>query len=255
MTPPTMDSKYGEIHTERLRKRVGETGNWFPALAEFEGWIHEPRTTLLCLGIPGAGKSILSSVAIHHLQGLQEVSPAAEPIGVGFILFDFKSNDEPEDVLACLLAQLVRPKKAPPDLRSLFLRYKSRPKGSRPLMKELIDCLCSAVASSYTRSFVVIDALDEYEGGRRSVFLEAMFHLQKSVGLNLFATLRPIQEITALFGESGIVLHKIQIDAKDDDIRLFLDCRMREEMSFLRSVSKEAKGEIIAEISEASTGM
>jgi len=252
LAPSGMGSRFGEMQTERLRKRVDETGNWFPELVEFTSWIEEPQSTLLCLGIPGAGKSILSSVAIDHLQKLQATSK--DSVGVGIVLFDFKSKDEPEDIVACLLSQFVRQKGTPPDLQDLFRRYKSKPKGSQPLIGELLGCL-SSVVSSFQRSFIVTDALDEYEVGSRAVFLETMFHLLQMTNLNLFATLRPIDEITALFEGSGLVLHRVDIDAKDDDVRLFLSRRIAQKMPFLRNVSTKVKNELISEISKASTGM
>jgi hypothetical protein len=253
LTPCTLDSRFGEQHTNRLRRRVEGTGDWFPESLIFKAWIDQPQTTLYCVGIPGAGKSILSSIAIHHLQELQTASTNGK-IGVGFLLCDFKSKDGPEDLLASLLKQLVRPKEAPLDLQHLFRRYRAKPRGSRPLMSELVACLDTAI-SSYSRTFVVVDALDEYETGNRAELLEGVFQLQRTTKLNLLATLRPIQEITALFQESGIALRVIELQANDDDIRIYLNYRMSRKMPFLRRISKQVKEDIVSEIAEASTGM
>lgn len=253
LTPPALDSRFGEQHTARLRRRVEATGSWFPQRVEFTAWISESQTTLYCLGIPGAGKSILSSIAIHHLQELQ-ISSLDEEIGVGFLLCDFKSKDEPEDLLGSLLKQIVRPGEAPPDLRDLFRRYKSRPRGSRPLISELVGCL-DTVINSYSRVFVVIDALDEYETGSRAELLEAVFQLQRTTKLSLLATLRPIQEITALFEDSGITLRVVEVQANDEDIRAFLGHEMALKMRFLRKISADIKNEIVSDIADASKGM
>jgi hypothetical protein len=157
LTPSTLDVIFGEQHTDRLLRRVEETGNWFPGSLIFKVWIDQPQTTLCCLGIPGAGKSILSSIAIHHFQELQAEAPAGK-IVVDFLLCDFKTKDGPEDLLASLLKQLVRHKEAPPDLQHLLRQYRAKPRGSRPLLSELVGCLGTA-ACSYSRTFVVIDAL------------------------------------------------------------------------------------------------
>jgi hypothetical protein len=254
LNPPKLpDARFGEQHTERLRKRVENTGSWFPKLAEFTTWISESRTTLYCLGMPGAGKSILSSIAIHHLQELQ-ASSLNEDIGVGFLLCDFKSKDAPEDLLAILLKQLlIRRREAPPNLRDLFRRYQAK-LGSRPLMSELVGCLDSVI-NLYSRTFIVIDALDEYDTGSRTDLLEAVFQLQRTTDFNLLTTLRPIQEITAEFKSSGILLRTIEVQADDADIRAFLGHQMTRKMTFLRRVPDDTKAKIVAEIAEATRGM
>ncbi|KAK1750984.1 ankyrin repeat-containing domain protein [Echria macrotheca] len=240
LNPPGLDSRYGETHTERLRNRVDETGGWLPKLTEFHDFVEGHTRTLICLGNPGVGKSILSSIAIDHLEDLQAASTS--PIGVGFVIFDFNSQDEPENITACLLGQLIR----------RMTRYKSKPKRSLPMMGELVGCLKTAI-SSYSRTFVVIDALDECEIRSRTVFLEKVFQLQRVTSLNVFATLRPIPDIVTLFEDSGSTLQKIQIDTRQDDIRRFVDCRMNENLPLFRKVAEEVKSRLISDISTAST--
>lgn len=180
---------------------------------------------------------------------------SSQDIGVCFVLFDFKSRDAPEDLIACLLAHLVRRRRVPQNLRDLFYQYATRPKGSRPLIEELASCLRTTV-SSYSRVFVVIDALDECEVGTRTVFLETMFDLQKTTNTYyLLATMRPIEEIMALFAESQLTLHRVHIDAKDNDIRQFLGCRIAQRIPFLRRVPEHTREELISDISKASTGV
>jgi hypothetical protein len=243
---------FSERHTDRLRRREPGTGTWFPESAEFNVWVCQPKSTLYCTGMPGAGKSFLASIAIDHLQ---ELFIGDGGVGVAFLLYDFNSQNGqgPEDLLASLLKQLIRRKEVQPDLQELFERYKLKTPGTRPLIDELTGCLTTTVAS-YSRAFVIIDALDEYEAVKRTRFLEAMFKIQADTNLNILSTLRPIQDITAMFEGSGRVLHKLEIAAKEEDIHLFLDRQISGGMSFLHKKT-HAKEAAMSDISKAAMGM
>ncbi|KAK3326348.1 hypothetical protein B0H66DRAFT_637637 [Apodospora peruviana] len=246
---------FGKRHHERLRRRQDGTSGWFPELDEFKCWVGQPKTTLYCYGMPGAGKSLIASIAIDHLQDrfLHDLETA-----VGFVLCEFSlqdDNHQPEDLLASLIKQLIqaRPPQAPAIVHELLRRHSSKGPGSWPLMRELVGFLATVV-SSYSRTFVVIDALDEYSMESRTVFLESMLDIQWITNLNILATLRPIQEITAMFEESGIILHTVEIRARERDVCMSLHCQMWIKMFFLRKES-EFREEMVSEIHKASDGM
>jgi hypothetical protein len=45
------------------------TGQWLLDTNEFRNWCSRgPKKTMYCPGIPGAGKSVLASIVINHLQ-------------------------------------------------------------------------------------------------------------------------------------------------------------------------------------------
>lgn len=129
-----------------------------------------------CHDMPGAGKSILCSIAIDYLKELQISSQ--EEIGFAFILGDFKSRDETEDLMASMVKQLLRPHKVPLGLQSQFQKQsKNKAGGKSCLSLAEIASYLDAVMSSYSRTFVIIDALDEYEICSRDELLDAIFHL------------------------------------------------------------------------------
>lgn len=78
-----------------------------------------------------------------------------------------------------------------------------------------------AVTASFTRTFIVIDALDECEAARKASrgFLPQLFNLQSATKLNIFATSRPIEEIINFFGESP----RLEIRAHDEDVKIFVN--------------------------------
>ncbi|KAH7303274.1 ankyrin repeat-containing domain protein, partial [Stachybotrys elegans] len=248
---------FGTRHTERLRRREPGTGTWLYASDQFQAWLDEPQTTLLCPGMPGAGKSFLASIAIEYLQ---QIYSNDRDTSVPFLLCDFSSQQEqfPEDLLANLLRQLIQNRPIPMDLRELFVQYKSKPPGCRPLMDELIGYLHTAMAL-YDRVFLIIDALDEHGTENRTRLLREIFRLQADFRLNVLATLRPIQELLSEFEESGSTLHVLEIRAREDDIRKFLDSKLKTNLHFLRRRPEQIRlmvqEEVKLNISQAADGM
>lgn len=177
---------FGKQHTERLRRREPETGTWLFASEKFQAWLDQPQTTLLCPGIPGAGKSFIASITIDYLRHIYSHD---RETCVTFLLCDFNSQQEqyPKDLLANLLKQLIRSPPIPTDLQELFVQYKSKPPGCRPQMDELLGCLVTAMGS-YERVFAVIDALDEYKIEDRTRLMEEIFKLQTASNLSVLAT-------------------------------------------------------------------
>ncbi|KAL2686899.1 hypothetical protein Neosp_004442 [[Neocosmospora] mangrovei] len=237
---------FGKQHTDRLRRRQPGTGTWLIASDQFQAWLDQPQTTLLCPGMPGAGKSFIASITIDYLQ---EIYSHDEETCITFLLCDFNSQQEqcPEDLLANLLKQLIQRRPISTNLQELFLQYKSKPPGCRPMMDELLGCLATAI-SSYERVFLIIDALDEYKTENRSRLLEEIFRLQDASKLSVFATLRPIQELLSMFEESGIPLHVLEIRAHQDDIHKFLDSKIIDNLRFLKRRPQEEREKIHLEI-------
>ncbi|RSL55850.1 hypothetical protein CEP53_006964 [Fusarium sp. AF-6] len=248
---------FGKQHTDRLRRRQPGTGTWLIASEQFQAWLDQPQTTLLCAGMPGAGKSFIASITIDYLQ---QVYAHDQETCIAFLLCDFNSQQEqcPEDLLANLLKQLIRNRPIPTDLQELFLQYKSKPPGCRPMMDELLGCLATEI-SSYERVFVAIDALDEYKTENWTKLLEAIFGLQHASKLNVFVTLRPIQENFSVFDESGTTVHVLEIRAHQDDIDKFLDRKITDNLHFLKRQPQEEREKIQIEmksgIGQAADGM
>lgn len=55
-------------HNDNLKSRLEGTGLWLLQSEEFNHWISRPQQTLFCPGIPGAGKTMPSSILVEHLR-------------------------------------------------------------------------------------------------------------------------------------------------------------------------------------------
>ncbi|KAF8207252.1 hypothetical protein K438DRAFT_1501581, partial [Mycena galopus ATCC 62051] len=88
------------------------TGEWLLAdtLAfklSFRDWRSNSGKVLWCRGIPGAGKTVLASMVVHHLR--VEVSAQNDNVGVACIYLDHKDTEAQtvRDLLASLWKELV----------------------------------------------------------------------------------------------------------------------------------------------------
>ena len=55
-------------HQDVCARRLADTGQWLLNRGEFRAWRDDPQSNVLwCHGIPGAGKTVLSSVVLYKL--------------------------------------------------------------------------------------------------------------------------------------------------------------------------------------------
>jgi DNA replication protein DnaC len=69
-----------------ISRRQKGTGQWFLNAPEFAQWLKQPNGTLFCPGIPGAGKTMMASIAIDYL--LKTVQ--ADSVGVAYVYCNYK---------------------------------------------------------------------------------------------------------------------------------------------------------------------
>lgn len=237
--------------------RVQEgTGKWLLASAEFKNWLSlngladrnlEPQTaeehrTLFCPGIPGAGKTFLSSIVINHLQQLLR----PDDVALAFFFCNFREKVTLNEMLGSLLKQLVRQQSSIP--QCLVDSFNNR---ARITTSGFMTCLKS-MFSTFSKVFIVIDALDECHlpDNLRTTFLSELRALQENFNLRVFATSRDDQGIPALF--EGCTTLKVR--ASPDDVKRFLAGRVGVLPAFVQKRS-DLQEEIITQISKSIDGM
>ena len=169
---------------------------------------------LWCPGIPGAGKTILISTAIDHLQA--EYTSNGD-VKVIYAFGDYKEQEMQTvpNVLASLWAQLARgcllDEK---DCKQLDDKYITR--SVRPNKGEMVDLLHEEV-TRHKRVFVLIDALDEFETNYRADLVGALQALGPNV--NMLIMSRFIVE-----ADSSGIKHsqELRISARDSDLNTFI---------------------------------
>lgn len=203
---------YSPLQNDFINRRQKGTSQWLLESVEFRTWTETNQQTMFCSGIPGAGKTITTSIVVDELLSRLQMNKS---IGVAYVYFNYRRHDEqtPAHVLLSLLKQLSQHLPSLPQaVESLYYRHKHS--NIIPSDDEISTALQS-VCFLYKRVFIVIDALDECLSDYWPIILELMFEVQIETGANLFVTSRDIPAITEMF-QSGISL---TIRATDDDIR------------------------------------
>lgn len=240
---------YAPQYTDYIRRRAPGTGQWLLDSAEYQSWLETRNQTLFCPGIPGAGKTILASIVIDDLFNRFRNDPA---VGIAYVYCNYRQQYEQraENLLINLLKQLSQGRSSLPDsVKHLYDRHKA--KRTRPSFEEISYALLS-VATLYSQIFIAVDALDECQAsdGCRSTLLREIFSLQAKGGANLFATSRPIPEISEQFEGSA----SLEIRASEGDIQRYLDGRMSQLPAFIQRNSY-LQGMIKTSVAEVVDGM
>ncbi|KFZ13947.1 hypothetical protein V501_03464, partial [Pseudogymnoascus sp. VKM F-4519 (FW-2642)] len=242
---------YADQQSDYINRQQPGTGQWILDSAEFQTWLNTDKQTLFCPGIPGAGKTILTSIVIKELTALFYNNKS---IGVAYIYCNYQRQDEQmiDDLLASVLKQLAECQSSlPVSVRDLYDRHKT--KRTRPSTEELSSNLQSmATAAKYSRLFIIVDALDECQAsnGCRQRFLSEIFSLQTIVRANIFVTSRFIPEITEEY--SGRM--SLEIRASKEDIQRYLSGHISQLPAFVGR-STDLQEEIITGIVNAADGM
>jgi len=234
---------YAPQQSDSISRRQEGTGQWLLDSEEYQSWLETNNQTLFCPGIPGAGKTILTSIVVNELTTRFYDDKS---IGIAYLYCNFRRQDEQKinDLLASLLKQVAECQPSlPTSLNDLYNRHKT--KRTRPSLDEISRSLQSVI-STYSRVFIIIDALDECQAshGCRTTFLSEMFNLQAKCGVNFFATSRFIPDITEKF-QSSILL---EIRASEYDVQRYVDGHISHLQSFIgrsRDLQEEVKTEII----------
>lgn len=208
----------GVQQSDILAKRQPGTCQWFLESAEFHNWVNNDSEILYCPGIPGSGKTVISSVVIHELE-----TKFATDITVGlahmYCNFRNQQNQDIRTLLAIVLKQLCQQRPDIPDvIRTLHSQHQRL--RTKPRIEELLKAL-ETVSALYQRIYLVIDALDEWNEieGDRSFMLRELLSIRAKTGLHLLLTSRPILDIqTTLSGYPSV-----EISASPADIILYID--------------------------------
>jgi Cdc6-like AAA superfamily ATPase len=206
-----------------IARRQHGTGEWLLKASDYLDWRAGMQSTLLCPGIPGAGKTMMVSIIIDDLWKQFE---AHNDIAVVYLYCSFKRQQEQRlvDLLATLVRQLFQERShLPGTVRSMYQRHVSR--NTRPSIDELRDVLRS-LTGTYSRVFFVVDALDECTNLDRTcdVLLAELFQLQalSKDSMAILATSRFIPEILDQFRNAT----RLEIRASEEDVGRYLDGQM-----------------------------
>ncbi|KAK2734051.1 hypothetical protein FQN55_002919 [Onygenales sp. PD_40] len=224
------------------------TGIWLLEGKEYATWVTSPNSIIWLHGIPGCGKTILSS---NIIKNLAETCPSDSQIV--FFYFDFKDSDKQtcQGLLCSLVTQLsTQHAMIPKGLKQLHTRHADT---TPPCRKELMDTLHEMVANC-SNTYIVLDALDECTESRELVGLIQDIFEWNIDTLHLMLTSRKEKLIDDSF--QNFVRTRICLESTlvDDDIQLHIQKQMEEEPRF-RKLSMEDRLTIERTLAAKSNGM
>ncbi|KAJ0420503.1 hypothetical protein BJY00DRAFT_323758 [Aspergillus carlsbadensis] len=187
--------RHGDQQSDHFKRRQEGDGQWLLESPEFQHWLEAGETsqrTLFCPGIPGAGKTILTSIVIDYLERRSRTLP---DVGIAYIYYNFKEQDihEPLSLLRSLLKQLAGQQSClNQTVKSLYSDHIIP--DTTPTVEQVLSAL-QAVIAGFSTVYIVIDALDECQATHRRKLLSQLFDLQDRYSLNILATSRFIPDI------------------------------------------------------------
>jgi len=240
---------YGKFQIDVNSRCQEGTGRWLLDSDEFGKWLTETKQTLFCPGIPGAGKTAITSIVVDSLHSKFRNDNS---ISIAYLYCRFKQPQEgtPEELLLSLLKQLIQDRPSVPEsVKNLYECHKST--RTRLSLDEISEALHSVIIG-YSRTFIIIDALDECQVSNegRTRLLSKIFNLQANTGLNLFVTSRSIPEIMQEF--KGSI--SLEVYASDEDVKRYLDGRIWK-LRLSSRLSPHLREKIKTQITKAANGM
>ena len=206
-------------HNAAQKKKESGTCEWLISLKQFQSFIEGENQLMWLHGIPGAGKTVLSSTVIDHISASADLGEKK----VIYYYFDF--NDHAKQTCFGFLQSLVRQicsrsNTAPTDIVKLHAECN----GASPTLEQLIETLISLLSREST-VYIIIDALDECkeeedEEERRAV-LDALRDIKSSATgpFNIFVASRPEIDIAREMSDLCDIDLDVQAALVDEDIR------------------------------------
>ncbi|EPE36656.1 Ankyrin repeat-containing protein [Glarea lozoyensis ATCC 20868] len=224
------------------------TGQWLIQADEFEGWLKgEGSSILWCPGIPGAGKTVLTSLAVNHTQKVTRGTEAA----IVYIYCDYKDpkTQSELELMSSITRQLTEQTSPIPLEVQKFceenVRNRRNPTGNE------WTSLIKSISLLFRTTYLFIDALDECPEINRDNFLSLIGKIEPFV--RLFITSRPHLDLKAKFP----TIRRIDISASVSDVKTYLENEIstNNRLSLFTAKDSHLREDIIKCVSEKTTGM
>lgn len=211
-------------YNKALEERFAETGIWFTESLVASNWKTAPGSFLWLYGIPGCGKTILSSTII---EAIFDHCSNNSSLAVLYFYFDFNDAEKqrPESTIRSLIIQLsLQCISVPQTLNSL---YRTSTDGQRqPAYDSLLETLQQMIGV-FQEIYLVIDALDESSDRYELLANIKEMTSWKDANLHTLVTSRREKDIVDsmeyLTDQEKVCIQNIHIN---DDIRAYVRGRL-----------------------------
>jgi hypothetical protein len=241
-----------QIFKISLRLRYPTTGFWLSQNETFTKWLHGTNTQLWLSGIPGAGKTVLSTLVIQHC--MDRSTPVR---AVAFYYCDYKdaNSQSTTNLLSSLVSQLARQNESSFQLLKTYhatLHPQNQLK-QVPDSDDLVSLLQS-MSATFEDVRIVVDGLDEcgHQTGEIVLALKSVASEHGTVSLGLLSRDEP-----GLREELGPPYHYIEIAAHTKDLDYYVRSEIEQRIAKkrLRVKSNDLKEEIVTQLVSRAQGM
>jgi hypothetical protein len=239
-----------------IEQRQANTGCWFLNSEQFSRWKIDTSSFLWLYGIPGCGKTILSSTILQTLLDLRQ-----QDIGnaVAYFYFDFTNprKQSSELMVSSLISQLSEQSIKPPTaLEALFASY-GKGGETHPPLHATLEVLREMILA-FPQTYFVLDALDECANRKSLLATLGSIVAWKIETLHLLMTSRKEKDIAdslERFVDYNATIC-LQSELVDPDIQTYVHRRLSDD----QALKKWRKDDIIRKeientISKGSHGM
>jgi len=237
------------------KQRQEGTGLWLLESKRFTRWKDDPASRLWLYGIPGCGKTILSSTVVQNLQ--HHCDGSRQKVTVYFY-FDFNDaqKQDPELMLRSLLRQLLqRLVTLPMEVEEMFSSCGDGKQ--QPLLPAVLK-VAPQVIRQFTHVYIVLDALDECTQRPELMDLLVTIAGWRLDSVHLLMTSRRERDIemslkTFVVEDDMICLQR---DVVDEDILRFVQQRLRDDKRLAKwDKNAEVRQEIETALMRGARGM
>ncbi|OQE02907.1 hypothetical protein PENVUL_c037G03204, partial [Penicillium vulpinum] len=243
-----------EQHRVTKYKRTAGTGEWVLRHQEFQSWQSSDEPTILWLhGIPGAGKSVLVSRVIDHLENDHPDTTLA------YFYCDrgYQERRNLGNILRSYIKQLSMSRRVDAIPHSIIKRYKEihHSGSSTRLSVEESKTLLLELINSSRNPVLILDALDEADVEDREEILTSFDLLMvECCDLKIFISSRRNEDIKRRLQNKG----NLGIEASDNqgDIETFIHAQL-ERMARVShpNLSQALKDDIVKSLLGRNEGM
>lgn len=240
-------------HDMSRKLRHPGTGVWLTESPTFQHWLHSINECLWLYGIPGAGKTVLASLAIDEV-----LQKSTQNHAIAYFYCDYKdqTTQEPRGIMGSLAQQIA--KQDEQSFEKLRRFYGVHGQGRRDPVAyapTLLRDLVKDLTSNYESTSIIIDALDECMGNVRDV-VELLTSLNDDTGdvnVNLLLFSRDEVEIRDYLNTKP----QISVAAENSDLRLYVGAEIEERIrkKMLKIKSPSLKEHIVERLIGGAEGM
>lgn len=235
------------------RERQRGTGTWLFDLPEMTQWLESPNDALWIYGIPGAGKTMLSTLVVDDVLTRKR----SESVGTAYfyVRHDDRDSHKSKTVLGSLVAQLARQNSSVlvevMDLYAQHVNQGSLP--TDPEENELSEKLTD-LSNHFVNTYILIDELDECGSTldpdrKHLIAVVAGLHRARGSPLRTLVFSRDELDISRPFNDMGFRM--VSIAATSADLRLFTNAWLPS----LEIRSESLKIEIVDTLVDEANGM